>query len=54
MEFFLNVFSEFADFSEKIFDYSKRIRTPTNQPPLVLETSMLPQRQHNTCERQDI
>ena len=27
MKFFLNVFSKFAEFSDKIFDYSKRIQT---------------------------
>ena len=44
MEFFLNVFTEFAEFSDKnSCHYSKRARTLANQPPLVWETSMLPQ-----------
>ena len=27
---------------------------PATQPPLVLETRMLPQRQQDTCERLDL
>ena len=34
-EFFLNVFTEFAEFSDKNMSFSKRTRTPANQPPLV-------------------
>ena len=48
MEFFLNVFIEFAEFNDKnICHYSKS----SNLPSLVLETSMLPQHQQGTCGR---
>ena len=35
VEFFLNVFTEFREFSDKNMSFSKRIRTPATQPPLV-------------------
>ena len=44
-EFFLNAFTEFAEFSDKNIPFSKRTRTPAAQ---------LPQRQHNTCDRQEL
>ena len=52
MELFLNVYSEFAEFNDKIFAITIKGFEPATQPPLVWETSMLPQNQHNTCEGQ--
>ena len=48
LEFFLNVFTEFASFSKKnICHYSKRTRT-------CHLSALLPQCQQDTCERQDL
>ena len=54
MEFFLNVFSEFAEFSDKIFVIRVKGFELATQPPFMQETSMLPQRQLDTCERQKL
>ena len=53
-EFSLNVFTEFNEFSDKIFVITVRRLEPATQPPLVLETRMPPQHQQDTCERQDL
>ena len=53
MEFFQMFFTEFSKFSDKKFMTLKGLE-PATQPPLVLETSMLPQCQQDTCERQDL
>ena len=54
MEFFLNVFTEFSEFSDKKIVITIKVLKPATRPPLVLETRMLPQRQQDTCERQDL
>ena len=46
-------FTEFVEFSDKKI-MTLRGLEPAIQPPLVLETSMLPQRQKDTCERLDL
>ena len=38
----------------KIFVITVKGLKPATQPSLVQETSMLPQRQQDTCERQDL
>ena len=53
-QFSLNVFIEFSDFSHKIFVIAVKGLEPATQPSFALGTSMLPQRQQDTCERQDI
>ena len=46
-------FTEFAEISDNKFMTLKGLE-PATQPPLVSETSMLPQRHQDTCERQDL
>ena len=50
LEFFLNVFTEFAEFSDKkIVITAKGFEL---KPSLAFESSMLPKRQTDTCNRQ--
>ena len=54
MEFFLNVLTDFSEFSdEKVIITIKGLQ-PATQPSLVSETRMLPQHQQYTCDRQDL
>ena len=49
IEFSLNVFTKFAEFSDKIFVITVKGLKPDTQPPLALETRVLPQCQQDTC-----
>ena len=53
-EFFLNIFTEFAEFSNKIFVITVKLLESATQQPLVLEARMLSQHQQDTCENQDL
>ena len=54
IEFFLKVFTEFLEFSDKIYVITVKGLEPATQPRLVLKTRMLPQYQQDTCETQDL
>ena len=53
-EFPPNVFTEIAEFSNKIFVITVKGLKPATQLSCVYETRLLPQYQEDTCERQDL
>ena len=53
MEFFLNIFTKFAGFSDKIFVITVKGFKPATESLLMLETRKLPQCQQDTYNRHD-
>ena len=51
MEISINVFTEFAEFSDKKYYV---LKTYSNLPPPVEETRMLPEYQQDTASKEDL